>query len=64
MTTLRLNEPLARAILLTAVKEERAGELLSCLFEGGACTVDPETRRLILISADLIEEARTGKKTK
>lgn len=34
-----LSEPLARAI-----REGRAAELLECMFDGGACTIDPDTR--------------------
>lgn len=51
-------EPLSRAILEAAIREGRAGELLWCLFNGGTCTVDPETRKLVLITGEMLDEVR------
>jgi hypothetical protein len=47
-------EDWAAGILTTAIAEGRAGELLDCLFEGGSCTVDPLTGRLILATAEQV----------
>ncbi len=52
-----MNEIVARAILEAAFREGRCGELLDCLFEGGACTVDAATRRLVLITPEQLEAA-------
>ena len=46
---MRLPESLARAILQAALNEDRAAELLECLFEGGSATVD-RSGKLILAS--------------
>lgn len=45
-------EDLAAGILRVAIAEGRAGELLDCLFEGGSVTVDPYTRKLVLVTAE------------
>ncbi len=52
-----MNETVARAILEAAIHEGRCGELLDRLFEGGACTVDAATRRLVHISPEQLEAA-------
>lgn len=36
-----VNEQMAQRILHAALLEDRAQELLSCLFDGGSATVDP-----------------------
>lgn len=41
---------IATSILQTAINEGRAQELLDCLFEGGSCTVDVITGRLVLVT--------------
>lgn len=46
------SEALAKRILLTAIAEGRAAELLECLFEGGSATVDATTGKLMLATAD------------
>lgn len=54
-------EGMAAAILLAAIAEGRAGELLGCLFDGGSATVDRRTGRLVLASADMLDAlTRTG----
>ncbi len=52
-----MNEIVARAILEAAIREERCGELLDCLFANGGCTIDAVTRRLVLITAGQLEAA-------
>lgn len=42
-------EPFARTILQTAINEGKAAALLECLFAGGTVTIDPDTRKLVLI---------------
>lgn len=49
----------ARAILLAALNEDRAGELLEFLFDGGSCTIDP-AGRLVLVDASVIAELGRG----
>ncbi len=53
--TYRVSETVAKTILQTAVDEERASDLLHCLFEGGTATVDVETGRLVLITANMLQ---------
>jgi hypothetical protein len=47
-------EDFAAGIFRTAIAEGRAGELLDCLLEGGSCTVDPLTGKLMLATAEQI----------
>jgi hypothetical protein len=44
----------ARRIFEAAISEDRCGELLECLFDGGAPTVDGVTGRLVLASAAML----------
>jgi hypothetical protein len=41
----------AKRLFLTAITEDRCGELLDALFHGASATVDPEGR-LVIISAE------------
>lgn len=43
-----MNETIAKMILVTAIREERCGDLLDCLFDGGSATLDHKGH-LILI---------------
>lgn len=49
-------EIIPRAILTQALKENRAAELIDCLSEGGAATVDPIKRKLVLYPAQFLRE--------
>lgn len=49
-------ETMSRAVLTQALKENRAGELMECLLEGGSATVDPIARQLILYPGQLLRE--------
>jgi hypothetical protein len=49
------DEAFARRLFMAAISENRAGELLHCLFEGGAGTVDPEGK-LVLITRWQVEQ--------
>jgi hypothetical protein len=49
----RVGRVLAARILQAALDEDRADELLECLFDGGGCTVDPYGK-LVLVSADAL----------
>lgn len=46
------SEVAAAAILRTALAEERAGELMDCLFDGGSATVDAVTGELVLVGPE------------
>jgi hypothetical protein len=46
------DERLAEAVLIAALHEGRAGELLDCLLDGGSCTIDQVTGLLTLASRD------------
>lgn len=46
---------LAVRILQTALDEDRADELLACLFAGGSCTVDP-SGHLVLVSGEVVAQ--------
>ena len=50
-----LPEAVARHICHTAMLEDRCAELLECLMEGGAVTVDRITGAMVLITADQLE---------
>lgn len=54
-----LPESFAARIMVTAVKEGRAAELLACLFDGGSATVDPDGR-LCLASAAMLDDLMRG----
>lgn len=47
---------LARQLFATAINEDRCGELLMCLFEGGSATVDHKTGQLVLATAEQLEQ--------
>lgn len=55
----QLPEPLAQSILIAALKERRASEMLSCLFDGGSATVDAVTYKLVLISGEQLKDLGT-----
>lgn len=48
-------DAMARLIFEQAIKENRCGELLTCLFEGGSATVQPGVG-LVLLDADGLAE--------
>lgn len=48
-------DPLARTAFVIALRTNRCGEVLACLFDGGGLTVDPGGN-LILIPAETIEQ--------
>lgn len=52
-------DPLARAAFLIALRDGRCGEMVACLFDGGAFTVDP-SGVLILIPHESIAELSDG----
>lgn len=51
-----MNETIAKMILVTAIQEERCGDFLDCLFDGGSATVDHKGH-LVLIDGKTL--ART-----
>lgn len=51
----QISEPIAKAILQAAINESRASALLSCLFDGGSATVDAQTGKLVLMSANMLQ---------
>lgn len=50
-------DPMARIIFQTALRDGKAGELLWRLFNGDGVTIDPETRRIVYLPFDLIQQA-------
>lgn len=52
----QLPESLSAVILMRAIRDGRASELLHCLFEGGTCTLDPTSGGLVLISGDMLAQ--------
>jgi hypothetical protein len=52
MVSTTFPDGLAERILRQALDEHRAAELLVCLFDGGSCTVDARSGRLVLVSGD------------
>jgi hypothetical protein len=50
---------IARAIFTRALETDRAGELLSCLFDGGSCSIDPDGE-LILLPAGEVQRLATS----
>lgn len=54
-----MDENFAAFILLAAIREGRAAELLTCLFEGGSATVDPDGK-LVLASSDILKQLAGG----
>lgn len=53
--SMTIGETLGRAICLAAIQENRCAELIDCLFDGGTCTVDPYTKKLVLISGEQLK---------
>lgn len=47
--------PMARRILHAALDEQRAAELLQCLFNNGSATVDPDGK-LVLATIDVLNQ--------
>jgi len=56
-----ISEALAQRIFAQAIHEDRAAELLECLFDGGSATVDAITGKLVLISLPDVTSLREGK---
>jgi|JI10StandDraft_1071094.scaffolds.fasta_scaffold30338_11 hypothetical protein len=50
-----LPESLSQAILLAAIEENRASELLECMFNGGAPTIDRQTGKLVLATKEQLD---------
>lgn len=42
-------DTLAKGMFLQSIREDRAGELLECLFEGGSATLDAATGKLVML---------------
>lgn len=53
-------ESLARRIFEKAIADERAGELLEALFDGGSVTLDARTGGLLIVSADVLGQMDSG----
>lgn len=53
---LEIPESLSQAILKAAIEENKASELIECLFDGGSVTIDGETGKLILISSEQLDK--------
>lgn len=53
-TTPEFPEHMARAIFQAAMDENRCGELLMTLFEGGSATVDLYTKKLVILPASAL----------
>ena len=51
-----LPESFCRQIVAAALAEERCSELLECLMEGGSCTVDATTHKLVLVGGNQIRQ--------
>jgi hypothetical protein len=51
----KVSESVARLIFETAIAENRASDLLHCLFNGGTATVDVETHKLVLMTGDMLQ---------
>lgn len=51
-----ITEDYARRILLKAIAEDRAAELLNCLFDGGSVTLDAMTGNLSFASKDMLRQ--------
>lgn len=51
-----LLDAVARAAFTIALRDDRCGEVLEHLFNGGGLTVDPVNRELILIPGDVIAQ--------
>jgi len=49
-------ESIAAEICRAAIREERAAEFLTCLFDGGSATVDALTRKLILVTGEQLKQ--------
>lgn len=45
---------LAVLLFTAAIKEDRCGELLECLFNGGSATIDFYTKKLSMISGETL----------
>lgn len=48
-----MTEVAARRILIAALDETKAADLLACLFEGGAATVNPDGTLVLIDGAQL-----------
>lgn len=53
-------DAIARMIFQIALRDDRCGELLAHLFDGGGVTLDAATGRLVLIPAATIAELAAG----
>jgi hypothetical protein len=49
-------DPLAKILFVQAIREDRAGELLECLFDGGTATFDPTTNTLMMLPKSMLDE--------
>jgi hypothetical protein len=49
-------ESYARMILLKAIDEQRASELIMALFEGGSVTIDKKTGALVIVSGAQLKD--------
>ena len=58
MSTPSISEEWARNMLLLAIRDGQAAELIQCLWDGGTFTLSPEPRnfRLVFLPKDLIDQ--------
>lgn len=55
MSEYKVSENVATAIFQAAINEGRASDLLHCLFDGGSATVDVQSGKLVLMSANMLQ---------
>lgn len=55
MSEPRLPEAFSALILQAAIREERATDLLECLFDGGSATIDSQTGALVLATKEQLD---------
>lgn len=49
-------DPMARAIFAVALQQDRCGEVLQCLFDGGSVTIDSKTDQLVMVDAGQLKQ--------
>lgn len=50
-----MDEQQAQFILKLALANNQAAEMLNCLFEGGAITINPIEKRLVTLTAEQVK---------
>lgn len=56
MTEAEKWDQLARGLFGAAKREDREGELLQCLFDGGSATIDAKTGKLVMANRDQLAQ--------